>query len=52
MNAKAKKCPVCQWKIKEAGIKVKAGKREVVVCCDDCADKVRANPERYTQTDR
>ena len=38
-----KKCPVCDWDIKDAGIKVKVGGKELVVCCDDCARKPRPN---------
>jgi ribosome-binding protein aMBF1 (putative translation factor) len=44
---KTKKCPVCDWDIKDAGIKVKAGGKELVVCCDDCAKKVQAEPTKY-----
>ncbi len=36
---KTKKCPVCDWDIKDAGIKVKIGGKEITVCCDDCAKK-------------
>jgi hypothetical protein len=36
-----KKCPVCNWEIKDKGITVKDGGREVVVCCKECADKVK-----------
>jgi hypothetical protein len=35
-----RKCPVCNWEIKDEGIKVKAGDKEVVVCCEECADKL------------
>jgi hypothetical protein len=35
-----RKCPVCNWEIKDDGIKVKAGGKEVVVCCEECADKL------------
>jgi ribosome-binding protein aMBF1 (putative translation factor) len=34
-----KKCPVCDWDIQDAGIKVKVGGKEITVCCDDCAKK-------------
>jgi ribosome-binding protein aMBF1 (putative translation factor) len=34
-----KKCPVCDWEIKDAGIEVKVGGKVVTVCCDDCAKK-------------
>jgi hypothetical protein len=44
---KTRKCPVCDWDIKDAGIKVKAGAKELVVCCDDCAKKVQAEPAKY-----
>jgi hypothetical protein len=39
-----KKCPVCDWEIKDGGIKVKAGGQEVTVCCEDCAKKVQESP--------
>jgi ribosome-binding protein aMBF1 (putative translation factor) len=45
-----KKCPVCDWEIKEAGIAVKTGGKELTVCCDDCAKKVQENPANYTKT--
>ena len=38
----AKTCPVCDWEIKDGGITVKVGEKEVVVCCDDCAEKAKA----------
>jgi transcription elongation factor Elf1 len=47
---KTKKCPVCDWEIKDSGITVKAGGKEVVVCCDDCAKKVKENPAQYSGT--
>ncbi len=43
-----KKCPVCDWDIKDAGIKVKVGGKELVVCCDDFAKKAKAEPAKYT----
>ncbi|MBL8821740.1 MAG: hypothetical protein JNJ77_04060 [Planctomycetia bacterium] len=36
-----KKCPVCDWEIKDGGIKVKVGGKEIVVCCDECAEKAK-----------
>ncbi len=36
-----KKCPVCDWEIKDGGIKVTVGGKEIVVCCDDCAEKAK-----------
>ena len=42
------KCPVCDWEIKEGGKEVKLGPGAVVVvCCDDCAAKVKAAPEKF-----
>lgn len=52
MQTKTTKCPVCDWEIKDEGIKVKVGNKEVVVCCDDCAKKVKANPEQYARADK
>jgi ribosome-binding protein aMBF1 (putative translation factor) len=42
-----KKCPVCDWDIKERGIKVKVGGKEITVCCDDCAQKAKESPAKY-----
>jgi hypothetical protein len=39
---KTKKCPVCDWEIKDSGVRVKAGGKDVVVCCEDCAKKAKA----------
>ncbi len=46
---KTKKCPVCDWEIKDAGkeLKLPSG-AVVVVCCDDCAAKAKAAPEKFT----
>ena len=41
------KCPVCDWDINDGGIKVKAVGKEITVCCDDCAEKVEADPAKY-----
>lgn len=38
---KTPKCSVCGWEIKDSGIKVKVGGREITVCCDDCAKKAQ-----------
>jgi ribosome-binding protein aMBF1 (putative translation factor) len=45
-----KKCPVCDWEIKDAGIAVKTGGKQITVCCDDCAKKVKENPANYART--
>jgi hypothetical protein len=44
---KTKKCPVCGWEIKDGGIKVKVGSKEIIVCCDDCANKAKDSPAKY-----
>jgi hypothetical protein len=47
---KTDKCPVCGWEIKDDGKKVQVNDRVVViVCCDDCAEKVKADPVKYTK---
>ena len=46
---KIKKCPVCDWEIKDGGKTVKVENSSVVVCCDDCAEKVKAHPGKYLQ---
>lgn len=43
----SKKCPVCDWEIKDKGIKVKVGGKDITVCCDDCAKKAKENPAKY-----
>jgi TRASH domain-containing protein len=42
-----KTCPVCDWEIKDAGIVVKIGDKQIIVCCDDCATKAKENPAAY-----
>jgi len=44
---KSEKCPVCDWEIKDGGIKVKVGQKEITVCCDDCAKKAMDDPKKY-----
>lgn len=44
---KTKKCSVCNWDIKDGGIEVKVGGREITVCCDDCATKAKESPAKY-----
>jgi hypothetical protein len=44
-----KKCPVCNWEIKDGGIRVQSRGGEIVVCCDDCAKKVNENPDEFTE---
>ena len=45
---KPKKCPVCDWEIKDGGKEVKLNSGAVVVvCCDDCAEKLKTAPEKF-----
>ena len=44
---KTSKCPVCDWEIKDGGIKVKVGGKEITVCCDDCLKQAQADPKKY-----
>jgi len=44
---KTQKCPVCDWDIKDGGIKVKVAGKEITVCCDECAKKAKENPGQY-----
>lgn len=44
-----KKCPVCDWEIKEGGKSVKVEGKTVVVCCDECAAKVKADPGKFAR---
>ena len=42
-----KKCPVCDYKLEAGAKSVRVEGRTVQVCCDECADKVRANPAKF-----
>ena len=46
---KALKCPVCDWEIKDGGIKIRIGGKEITVCCDDCAAKAKAAAQQPTR---
>ena len=46
------KCPVCDWEIKDGGIKVKVGGKEITVCCDDCARQAQSDPKKYAAAAR
>lgn len=35
-------CPVCDWEIKEGGVKVTVAGKEITVCCEDCATQAIA----------
>jgi hypothetical protein len=44
---KTTKCPVCDWEVQAGGIRVRVGGREIVTCCDECAEKARREPAKY-----
>ncbi len=46
---KIEKCPVCDWDMKEGGLKVKVAGKEITVCCGECTSKVRADPAAYAK---
>ncbi len=36
------KCPECDWEIKDGGVLVTVGDKQLLVCCDDCAKEALA----------
>lgn len=40
------KCPVCDWEIKDGGVKVTVAGKEITVCCDECATQAIADHEK------
>jgi hypothetical protein len=46
MSAK-KTCPVCGWELKDDAKSVTVNNKSVTVCCDECAEKVKAEPAKY-----
>jgi len=45
-----KKCPVCDWEIKDGGIKVKVAGKEITVCCDECAEKAKKESKKHAES--
>lgn len=41
----AQKCPECDWEIKDGGVLVTVGDKQLLVCCDDCAKEAIAKHE-------
>ena len=41
----AQKCPECDWEIKDGGVLVSVGDKQLLVCCDDCAKEAIAKHE-------
>lgn len=44
------KCPVCDWEIKDGGITLQTGGKAVVVCCQECADKLKKDDNSVKPT--
>ncbi len=42
------KCPVCDWEIKDGGVKVTVGGTVITVCCDECATQAIADHKKAT----
>ncbi len=38
-------CPVCKWEIKDDGLAVRIDGKDIMVCCQECADKLRKDPK-------
>jgi YHS domain-containing protein len=50
MKPKEKKCPVCGWNIiTEEARTLKISGKTIEVCCDDCAEKVKSNSQKYSE---
>jgi hypothetical protein len=41
------KCVVCDYEIADTQVEVRVGDHVIAVCCQECADKVREQPEAY-----
>jgi len=41
------KCPVCGDEMGKDAKNVKVGGKNLRVCCDECAQKAKANPSKY-----
>ena len=44
------KCPECDWEIKDGGVKVTVGGKEIAFCCDDCSKEALAKHEAAAAT--
>jgi hypothetical protein len=40
-------CPVCDDPIRETRIEVTIGDKTIVVCCEECAETARREPQTY-----
>lgn len=46
------RCPVCDWELTNATVKVRIDGRDVAVCCEECAAKLQAQPARKAPSGR
>jgi hypothetical protein len=44
------KCPVCSDEMGSNPKTVKVGTKNMKVCCEECAEKAKANPAKYAAT--
>jgi ribosome-binding protein aMBF1 (putative translation factor) len=47
VDSQKEKCPVCGYVLDSKAQPVKVGHHVILVCCQDCERKVRANPTKY-----
>lgn len=43
------KCPVCDWDLKADAKSITVEGKTLRVCCDECAEKVKAAPKKYVK---
>ncbi len=43
------KCPVCDYVLNDDKQRVEASGRVFLVCCEECAEKVKADPMKYVK---
>ena len=41
------KCPVCDYELDSKAKRIEVRGKTIKVCCDECAEKVQANPAKY-----
>lgn len=42
-----KTCPVCGYEIDTKTKPIQVGRHVILVCCEECEKKVRADPKKY-----
>ena len=41
-----KKCPVCGWDVKDAGVAAIVDGKHVIVCCEECATEAHKSSKQ------